>query len=159
MLPICPSKPDTPTLNHFWSWQPHRYNLPYAPPIPDTPLAYTSMPISKLTQQQTPAATSNNPRSRSTAKLPRSPRTPRSHSSSRSNSRCSSSNSVSSPLFHRALLPLGPAEKSPRRFGRSLSLFPRQQHRLSYSILIIARFFLTVSWYLRICSSIPASCL
>lgn len=106
-----------------------------------------------------PAATSNNPKLRSTAKPPRSPRTPRSHSNSRSSSRCSSSNSASSPLFHRDLLPLVPAEKSPRRFGRSRSLFPRLQHRLSYSILIIARVFLTASWYLRICSSIPASCL
>lgn len=107
-----------------------------------------------------PAATSNNPKLRSTAKPPRSPRTPRSHSNSRSSSRCSSSNSASSPPFHQALLPLVPAEKSLRRFGRSRSLFPRLQHSLSRILFSLSlACFLTASWYLRICSSIPASCL
>lgn len=110
----------------------HRYNLPYILPILIHHWPTISMPISKLTQQQMPAATSNSLKLRSTAKPPRSPRTPRSHNSSRSSSRCSSSNSASSPLSHRALLPLDPAEKSPRRFGRTPSLFPRQQHRLSF---------------------------
>lgn len=134
-----PLKPDTPTLNLFWhcNFIDTIYHTLF--PIAETSLAYNLNVNLKLTQQQMPAVTSNSPKLRSTAKPPRSPRTPRSHNSSRSSSRCSSSNNASSPLFHRALLPLDRAEKPPRRLGRSLSPFPRLQHRLSYSILVIVR--------------------
>lgn len=117
-----------------------------------------STPYTLLTQLQMPVVTSSSPKLRFTARHPRSPPTLKSPSSNKFSNRCCSSNSVSSLPFHLVLLPPVLAEKSLRLSDRKLnrlskpSLLLRLLHR--FFLLSLATF---SSWYLGICSSIPAS--